>query len=81
MSAVPSIGHARTKAETAAFLGVSPKTVQRRVARGEIECVRSGKVLRFLDEQIEAFLARATVSVSEPAPKPARNPKYAARAA
>lgn len=81
MSAVPALGRPRTKAETARFFGVSEKTIQRRVAHGELECVRSGKVLRFLDEHIEAFLERNTTGVTVAAAKPPRNPKYAARAA
>jgi excisionase family DNA binding protein len=81
VSAVPSIGRPRDLDETAEFFKVSKYTVRRRIKAGLLECSRSGRMIRVSDEQIEAFLARTTVAVAESEPKPARNPKYAARAA
>lgn len=81
MSAVPSLGRPRTVDEVAAYLKVSKYTVRRRIKDGALQCVRDGRMVRVTDEQLAAYLDRGSSAVVPPAPKPARNPKYAARTA
>lgn len=85
MSAVPSIGRPRTTAETADFFDVDPSTIKRWVKAGLLTCIKGegarGSV-RFRDEDIAARLDQmAANGPAPPAPRPARNPKYAARTA
>jgi hypothetical protein len=55
----------------------STRTVQKRVADGELDCIRDGsqRVL-FLPEHIAAYFDRRTVKAAPPPAQPRRNPKY-----
>ena len=76
MSAAPSIGRPRTRAEVAAFLQVSEKTIQRRVKSGKLRAVQDGRIQRFTDEQILEYLEGAVIpGAAADEPRPARNPK------
>jgi excisionase family DNA binding protein len=56
------IGSARHKpGAVASTLGVTVQTVYRLVARGELGCIRIGGRLRFSDEDVRAFVERATI--------------------
>ena len=44
--------------EAATLLAVSPKTLQRLVARGDLAVIRVGSSLRFSTSDLEAFVAR-----------------------
>lgn len=37
--------------------GVNPRTIYREVARGNLKCVRIGRVIRITDEQMAKYLA------------------------
>jgi excisionase family DNA binding protein len=52
-----------TRAEVAAQLGVSIFTISRLVARGELAAVRVGQQLRFPQSAVDAYVARASVTV------------------
>lgn len=75
-TAVPSIGRPRTKGETAEYLHISARQVQRLVETGQLRCVRVGRSPRFLDEQIAAYLDGSTQAPAAAPAKPSRNPKY-----
>ena len=45
-------------AEAATLLAVSPKTLQRLVARGDLAVIRVGSSLRFSTRDLEAFVTR-----------------------
>jgi excisionase family DNA binding protein len=81
VSAVPSIGRLRTKAETAKFLGCSERTVERLVAAGALTCVKAPGLrgaVRFRDEDIADYLDRRSTGAAPsaaPVAKPARNPR------
>lgn len=67
-----------TKAEAAKALRCSERTVQRRVAAGELESIRdSAKRLLFLPEFITDYLERHTTPAAPRTSKSKRNPKYA----
>jgi hypothetical protein len=67
-----------TKAEAAAALRCSTRTVQRRVAEGQLASIRdSANRLLFLPEFIEAYWDRHTKPAAPAARKQTRNPKYA----
>lgn len=76
--AVPAPPQPLTKAEVAAVMRCSPKTVQRRVAAGRLACIRdgAGRPL-FLPEFITDYFERNTSNAQSQASKPKRNPKYA----
>jgi excisionase family DNA binding protein len=42
--------------QSAAFLSVSLRTFDERVAKGDIQCVRIGRLCRFRREALEAFI-------------------------
>ena len=44
--------------EAASLLAVSPKTLQRLVARGDLAVIRVGSSLRFAVSDLEAFVTR-----------------------
>jgi excisionase family DNA binding protein len=44
--------------EAASLLAVSPKTLQRLVARGDLAVIRVGSSLRFAVSDLDAFVAR-----------------------
>jgi excisionase family DNA binding protein len=48
----------RTVEEEAAVHGVSPKTVRRWIARGELAVVRYGRIVRIHPSDSRAFIAR-----------------------
>ena len=45
-------------AEAAGLLSISPKTLQRLVARGDLAVIRVGSSLRFAVSDLDAFVAR-----------------------
>ena len=47
-----------TSAEAAGLLSISPKTLQRLVARGDLAVIRVGSSLRFSTGDLEAFVTR-----------------------
>ena len=47
-----------TPAEAATLLAVSPKTLQRLVARGDLAVIRVGSSMRFSTGDLEAFVTR-----------------------
>ena len=49
--------------EAATLLAVSPKTLQRLVARGDLPVIRVGSSLRFSTGDLEAFVARSRSGV------------------
>ena len=46
-----------TDQEVATFLAVQPDTVRRRAARGDLPSIRLGRLLRFRQEDVEAWVA------------------------
>jgi len=53
----------------AARLGIAPRTVTDLVARGDLAHVRVGKMLRFTEAAIDAYIARQTRPAKD-APEP-----------
>jgi excisionase family DNA binding protein len=47
----------RNVKEVAEFCGASEKTIWRALWRGELECVRLGRLVRISDEQLETWLS------------------------
>jgi len=47
-----------TVKELAELLKVTPKTIYRMVERGELPCHRIGRIKRFSEEDVGAFLSR-----------------------
>lgn len=56
------------RAVVAARLGIKPRTVTDLVARGDIEHVRVGKLLRFTHAAIEAYVERQRRPATAPEP-------------
>ena len=46
-------------------LNVSDDTVRRAIAKGDMEAFKIGKLWRFSHDQLEAYLAKRTVSFSK----------------
>jgi excisionase family DNA binding protein len=44
--------------EVAHMLGIGVRTARRRMAEGEVECYREGKLLRTTRAKVEAYIAR-----------------------
>lgn len=49
-----------TDRQVAELLAVSPDTVRRWAARGELPCIRLGRLLRFRPSDVDAWLRRRT---------------------
>lgn len=58
------------------LVGLKPRTVLDKAKRGEIGCVRDGKIVRFLRRHADEYLTQHLVEAAAPAPLPARNPRY-----
>lgn len=69
------------KADIAApKVGMSARTLLRKAKAGEIGCIRDGRLISFLQEHLDEYLASHTITVAPPPPPlPARNPRYANR--
>jgi len=59
-----------TREQVAEELGVSPRTVARLVERGELACVRIGRLARFRPADLAAFVERALIDDEDPASRP-----------
>lgn len=53
------------RAEVARRLGIAPRTVTDLVRRRELAAVRVGRLLRFTEAAVDAFIARSTVAAAE----------------
>ncbi|MGV3528926.1 MAG: helix-turn-helix domain-containing protein [Flavisolibacter sp.] len=47
-----------SKEQAAVLLGISTKTLDRRVEKGLISCIQEGKFIRFTQTEIDAYLQR-----------------------
>ena len=63
-------------AEFAPLVGLKPRTVLDKAKRGEIGCIRDGKIVRFLQRHADEYLAAHEIPAQAPTPLPARNPRY-----
>jgi hypothetical protein len=48
------------------MLGIGVRTARRRMADGEVECWREGKLLRTTRELVEAYIVRKLDSAASP---------------
>jgi excisionase family DNA binding protein len=63
-------GSLLTRAQVAERLGVSPRTVARLVACGQLPCVRIGRLARFRPVDVAALVERALANDERPASGP-----------
>ena len=63
-------------AEAAPKVGMAPRTLLDKAKRGEIGCIRDGKIVRFLQKHADEYLIGHEVTIRPPKPLPARNPRY-----
>jgi excisionase family DNA binding protein len=64
MSNVTEIKAGLSRQEAARYLGVSEKTVQRRVMLGELAAVRIGRRVLFLRSELDQFLEASMVKLA-----------------
>ncbi|HUX37415.1 MAG TPA: helix-turn-helix domain-containing protein [Rectinemataceae bacterium] len=57
---------ARRIPELSAELNLSPKTLRREIARGNLPYHRAGKIILFTDEDISAYLSSIAVPAGGP---------------
>lgn len=62
--------------QAAPLLGMKPRTLLDKAKRGEISCIRDGRLVRFADEDLEEYRRMHTVKVAPPTRLPSRNPRY-----
>lgn len=65
-----------TRDEAAKIVRLHPRTLTRLAKQGDIEAQRSGNKNIYGARAIAEFLKRRPVATEEPAPKPARSPRY-----
>jgi len=63
-------GSLLTRAQVAERLGVSPRTVARLVACGQLPCVRIGRLARFRPVDVAGFVERALAKDGRPSAIP-----------